>query len=36
MLMEYEKMTIDLMKKASDTPALDQYDRNASSKTFLA
>ena len=29
MLMEYEKMTIDLMKKASDTPVLDQYDLNA-------
>ncbi|HZD12232.1 MAG TPA: hypothetical protein VE177_01770, partial [Candidatus Binatus sp.] len=28
MLMEYEKMTIDLMKKASDTPVLDQYDLN--------
>src|SRR2546425_48404 len=26
MLMEYERMTIDLMKKASDTPILDQYD----------
>ncbi len=29
MLMEYEKMTIDLMKKASDTPVLEQYDVNA-------
>ena len=24
MLMEYEKMTIDLMKKASDTPVVEQ------------
>src|SRR6266700_3412105 len=29
MLMEYEKMTIDLMRKATDTPVLDQYDLNA-------
>src|SRR6266436_4857218 len=29
MLMEYEKMTIDLMRKATDTPILDQYDLNA-------
>jgi archaeal flagellar protein FlaI len=29
MLMEYERMTIDLMKKATDTPILDQYDLNA-------
>src|SRR6266702_1341876 len=29
MLMEYEKMTIDLMKKASDTPVVEQYDVNA-------
>src|SRR6266700_3908487 len=28
MLMEYEKMTIDLMRKATDTPVLDQYDLN--------
>src|SRR5437870_11956548 len=29
MLTEYEKMTIDLMRKATDTPVLDQYDLNA-------
>ncbi|HZY93714.1 MAG TPA: hypothetical protein VFE98_02505, partial [Candidatus Bathyarchaeia archaeon] len=29
MLMEYERMTIDLMRKATDTPVLDQYDLNA-------
>src|SRR2546430_4061850 len=29
MLMEYEEMTIDLMRKATDTPVLDQYDLNA-------
>src|SRR5260370_5098589 len=29
MLMEYEKMTIDLMRKATDPPILDQYDLNA-------
>src|SRR2546425_12077140 len=29
MLMEYEKMTIDLMRKATDQPVLDQYDLNA-------
>src|SRR6266852_3491218 len=29
MLMEYEKMTLDLMRKATDTPILEQYDLNA-------
>jgi len=29
MLMEYEKMTVDLMRKATDTPILEQYDLNA-------
>ncbi len=29
MLMEYEKMTLDLMRKATDTPIIEQYDLNA-------
>ncbi|MEK6919618.1 MAG: hypothetical protein AABX62_01090, partial [Thermoproteota archaeon] len=29
MLMEYERMTLDLMRKATDTPVLEQYDLNA-------
>ena len=28
MLMEYERMTLDLMRKATDTPVLEQYDLN--------
>src|SRR5437867_10097275 len=28
MLMEYERMTLDLMRKATDTPILEQYDLN--------
>jgi len=28
MLMEYEKMTLDLMRKASDSPIIEQYDLN--------
>src|SRR6266581_4685093 len=28
MLMEYEKMTLDLMRKATDTPIIEQYDLN--------
>jgi len=28
MLMEYERMTLDLMRKATDTPIVEQYDLN--------